>query len=94
MNRAFIAVLVVAVSPAAGTASAQQTRPAKAVAQRSGQGVVFVLENGKVRSVPVQLGATTSDGVELLDGPEVGTKVVLDPVSTLADGHRVKERSE
>jgi polysaccharide biosynthesis/export protein len=33
MTRAFIAVLVVAVSPAGGTASAQPTRPAKTVAQ-------------------------------------------------------------
>lgn len=68
--------------------------PAKAVAQRDGKSVVFVVESGKVRAVPVELGERSADGVELVDGPDVGTRVVLDPPSTLADGHRVRERSE
>jgi HlyD family secretion protein len=68
--------------------------PPKSIAQRGGQSVVFVADAGKVRSFPVKLGETNSDGVELLDGPDVGARVVLDPPSTLADGHKVKERSE
>ncbi|MFT3927515.1 MAG: efflux RND transporter periplasmic adaptor subunit [Myxococcales bacterium] len=68
--------------------------PPKSIAQRGGQSVVFVADAGKVRSVPVKLGETTNDGVELIDGPDVGARVVLDPPSTLADGHKVKERSE
>ena len=68
--------------------------PPKAVVQRGGQSVVFVVDAGKVRAVPVKLGETNGDGAELLEGPDVGARVVLDPPSTLADGHKVKERSE
>jgi HlyD family secretion protein len=68
--------------------------PAKAVARRGERTVVFVVEGGKVLERPVTLGPTSADGIELIEGPLVGTRVVLDPPSTLADGQKVKERSE
>lgn len=68
--------------------------PARAVARRGERTVVFVVDGGKVLERPVTLGAATADGVELVDGPAVGTRVVLDPPSTLAEGQKVKERSE
>jgi HlyD family secretion protein len=68
--------------------------PQRAVARRGERAVVFVVDGGKVLERPVTLGAATADGVELVDGPPVGTRVVLDPPSTLAEGQKVKERSE
>jgi RND family efflux transporter MFP subunit len=89
-----VSFLTQALDQAALAGPSKRVLPAKAVVQRGGQSVVFVADAGKVRSFPVKLGETTSDGVELLDGPDVGARVVLDPPSTLADGHKVKERSE
>jgi hypothetical protein len=52
------------------------------------------VDEGKVRMEDVSLGATSSDGIELLQGPRVGSRVVLSPPATLAQGQSVKERSE
>lgn len=68
--------------------------PAKAVIKRSGRDVVFVAQDGKVKEVPVTLGAATDDGMELIEGPEPGSKVVLSPPDTLATGQRIKEGSD
>jgi RND family efflux transporter MFP subunit len=68
--------------------------PAGAVTKRGGGDVVFVVDGGKARMENVSLGPTTSDGIELLSGPRVGSRVVLAPPATLADGQTVKERSE
>lgn len=68
--------------------------PEKAVAKRSGRDVVFVVQDGKVKQVPVVLGPKTDDGFELMEGPEPGSKVVLSPPETLAQGQRIKEGSE
>ena len=67
--------------------------PASAVAERVGAKVVFVLDGGQVRTMPVTLGPPFAGGFELVDGPSPGTKVVSDPPATLADGQPVKERS-
>lgn len=68
--------------------------PEKAITKRNGRDVVFVVEDGKVKLAEVQLGAKGDDGVELLDGPEAGSKVVLNPPATLAQGQKIKEGSE
>jgi HlyD family secretion protein len=68
--------------------------PSAAVTKRSGRDVVFVVDEGKVRMEDVSLGATSPDGIELLQGPRVGSRVVLSPPATLAQGQSVKERSE
>ncbi len=76
------------------SAQAKLFVPAQAVAQRGGRPVVFLVESGKVLMRRVTLGRTTNDGIELLQGPAAGTRVVLSPPSTLAEGQRVKEGSE
>jgi HlyD family secretion protein len=68
--------------------------PSKAVAKRAGRDVVFVVAEGKVKEVPVTLGAPTDDGIELVEGPEPGSKIVLEPPNTLSSGQRVKEGSD
>jgi RND family efflux transporter MFP subunit len=68
--------------------------PEKALTKRNGGDAVFVVEDGKVRLAEVKLGPKTDDGVELLEGPEPGSKVVLNPPATLAQGQKIKEGSE
>ncbi|MDP9148527.1 MAG: efflux RND transporter periplasmic adaptor subunit, partial [Myxococcota bacterium] len=67
--------------------------PASAIAERGGAKVVFVLDGGRVRVVPVTLGAPLAGGFELLEGPPSGTKVVSEPPAVLGDGQAVRERS-
>jgi RND family efflux transporter MFP subunit len=67
--------------------------PSSAVADRSGGKVVFVVDNGRVRMIPVSVGKPFGDGFELAQGPGPGTRVVSDPPETLDDGQSVKERS-
>ena len=67
--------------------------PASAVADRAGAKVVFTLDSGRVRMVPISLGAPFGGGFELLDGPSPGTKIVSDPAPTLGDGQPIKEKS-
>jgi RND family efflux transporter MFP subunit len=67
--------------------------PGSAIAERAGTKVVFVLDEGRVRMVPVALGAAFGSGFELLSGPGPGTKVVSEPPPTLGDGQSIKERS-
>ncbi len=66
--------------------------PAAAVAERAGAKVVFVLDGGKVRMVPVKLGPVFGGGFQLVDGPAPGTHVVKDPPVDLNDGAAVKEK--
>ena len=65
--------------------------PAVAVTERGGAKVVFTVEQGQVRMVPVELGPAFGDGFELVAGPPPGTKVVREPPATLQDGQKVKE---
>ena len=66
--------------------------PASAIAERGGGKVVFVFEDGKVRQVPVTLGAPFAGGFELSSGLAPGTRLIKDPAATLADGQAVKEK--
>jgi HlyD family secretion protein len=67
--------------------------PGAAVADRAGAKVVFVVEDGRARMVPVQLGKPFGDGFELVRGPGAGTRVVSQPGPDLVDGQQVKERN-
>jgi RND family efflux transporter MFP subunit len=67
--------------------------PASALADRGGAKVVFVVDGDSVRMRTVTLGEKTGNGYELIDGPAPGARVVADPPATLADGHKVKEKS-
>ena len=66
--------------------------PAAAVVERAGGKAVYVLEQGKVRLVPVSLGEALGAGFVLEAGPPPGTRVVKDPPATMVDGQSVKEK--
>jgi RND family efflux transporter MFP subunit len=68
--------------------------PSAAVSERNGQKVLFVIEDERVRLVPVKLGAPNGAGFELLQGPSSGTKLVKDPKPDLADGQAIREKSD
>jgi RND family efflux transporter MFP subunit len=65
--------------------------PGGAIVDRAGAKVTFVMEDGKVRMVPLELGPAFGAGFEVVRGPAPGTRVVKDPPATLADGQSVKE---
>jgi RND family efflux transporter MFP subunit len=65
---------------------------ADALAERDGRKVLFTIEEGKVRVVPVQVGASLGSSVELLDGPAPGTRIVNKPSAELVEGQGIKER--
>jgi RND family efflux transporter MFP subunit len=66
--------------------------PGSAVATLAGAKVVYVVDDGKVRAAPVELGPSFGGGFELAKGPSPGTKIVNNPPAGLADGQRVKEK--
>lgn len=68
--------------------------PAAAVVQREGTNIVYVVDEGRVRVVPIKTGPQTTSGLELVDGPPVGTTVVRDPPDDLQDGQQVREGPE
>jgi RND family efflux transporter MFP subunit len=72
---------------------AKKILPSSAIADRGGAKVVFALDGGRVRMIPVTLGPTFGDGFELVDGPAPGTKVVSYPPPTLADGQAIMEKT-
>jgi len=73
-------------------APAKLVVPTSAIAQRGGGDVIFVYDEGNVRMTPVKLGPPFGDGRELESSIPAGTKVVLSPPASLADGAKVKEK--
>jgi RND family efflux transporter MFP subunit len=78
-----------------------QEKPKKVVAvdavtERDGGKVLFVIDEGKLQVVRVQVGPTVTGGgtVELLDGPAPGTRVVNKPSGALFAGQQIKEREK
>ena len=67
--------------------------PGEAVATRNGAKVVFVVQDGRLRLVPIELGPSFGSGFELKRGPTPGTRLVKNPAETLTDGQGVKEKS-
>jgi HlyD family secretion protein len=68
--------------------------PGAAVTTLNGAKVVYVIDDGAVRTTPVTLGPAFGSGFELVKGPAAGTRVVKSPPAGLADGQRIKERTE
>ncbi len=68
--------------------------PGSAVVERAGAKVVFVIEQGKVRMIPIEVGAALGSGFELARGPDPGTKIVDKPSADLADGQKIKEKEK
>jgi HlyD family secretion protein len=74
-------------------APSKRVVPANAVVDRNGSKHVFVVDSGKVKLVPITLGAPFGSGFELKEGPPPGTKVVKDAPAELNDGAAIKEGS-
>ncbi len=89
-----VSFLTAALDERALAAQSKLSVPAGAVTQRKGLRVVFVVDRGKVRMLPIKLGGRIDDGFEVVEGPATGTRVVLLPPSTLADGQSVQEGTE
>lgn len=66
--------------------------PAAAVVERAGAKVVFVVDQGRVKMVPVRVGGEAAGAFELLDGPPPGSKLVVNPPADLQDGQKIKEK--
>jgi multidrug efflux pump subunit AcrA (membrane-fusion protein) len=78
-------------------AAAREPRPAvnpEAIVTRNGTELVFAVRDGKAVATPVRIGRKLGDAVELLEGPAVGTKVVLRPNERVKDGAAVKLASQ
>jgi len=67
---------------------------AQAVTERDGKTIVYVVREGRAVATPVRAGERIGESVELLEGPEVGAKVILAPGDRIADGTSVKVASE
>lgn len=66
--------------------------PIDALVEADGQPSVFVIQNGRARKVPIEIGHRTAQQVEVLKGLSAGQQVVLGPPPTLTDGTRVAPR--
>jgi RND family efflux transporter MFP subunit len=66
--------------------------PSDALAERNGNKVVFVVNEGVVKMAPVKLGPAFANGFEIVEGPPPGTRVVARPAAQLSDGQRIKEK--
>jgi HlyD family secretion protein len=88
-----VSFLTQAIDPASLKEKPKTVVPASAVVERGGAKVVFVLEGEAVRMRMVTIGERIGSGFELLDGPEVGARLVAQPPADLTDGQQVKEKS-
>ena len=61
-----------------------------AVVKNDGKSRVFVVQEGKVKVMPVTLGPPLGDMVEVLNGVKSGDRVVVKPSKRLKDGSRIK----
>jgi HlyD family secretion protein len=89
-----VSFLTEALSDQALGGPSKRLLPPTALTKRDGKDAVFVVQSGKAKLVQVSVGGAGSDGVELLAGPEVGTRVVLAPPEALSDGNPVREGNE
>ena len=68
--------------------------PATAVVTRDGETVVFVVRDNRVLNTSVHLGRQLDTMVEILNGVEVGDRVVMTPLDKMKDGIKVKMAQE
>jgi RND family efflux transporter MFP subunit len=88
-----VSFLAEAIDDAAIAQPARLVVPAKAVVQRGGRDVVFIVDEGEVRQTIVDVApADGTDYRELKTQLPVGTKVVIDPPADMSDGKKVKEK--
>ncbi len=67
--------------------------PNEALATLAGAKVVYVIDDGKVRATPIELGPAFGSGFEVARGPGAGTKLVKHPPPGLADGQAIQEKA-
>ena len=88
-----VSFLTSALSDAALKAAPKKVVSAKAVVDRGGRKVVLVVGDGdEIKAVPVTLGGTEGESVELVSGPAGGTRVVSAPPPELVDGMKIKQK--
>ncbi len=74
-----------------GVPAAKVTVASRAVVDRGGKSVVFVVSRGVARAVEVRTAkGATPDAVEVVSGLSGGETVVIDPPADLRDGEKVK----
>lgn len=69
------------------------TVPVSALFRQGGQWAVFVDENGRARTAPVQIGHRSSRTAEVVAGLAAGDRVVLHPSDRISDGIRIAQRA-
>ncbi len=62
----------------------------RAIVQRGGKTILFIVGNGSVAEASVRTGKTFGGMVEILDGAKIGDKVVINPPAKLMNGSRVR----
>ena len=66
--------------------------PKAAVRTEGGQSVVFVVREDRAERRAVTTGPPDGEQIEIVSGLNAGERIVVEGVSTLADGARVQER--
>ena len=66
------------------------TIPKAALVTREGRSYSFLVTGNRVKLVPITVGLTLNDLVEIAGGLKEGDRVVLNPPRSLHDGSRVK----
>ena len=66
--------------------------PKGAVRSEGGQSIVFVVHEDRAERRAVTVGATDGEQIEVVSGVSAGERIVVEGVSTLTDGARVKEK--
>jgi HlyD family secretion protein len=61
----------------------------KAIVERGGHKLAYLVANGRVLETPVETGAKIGDLIQVAQGLVPGQKVVLGPKESLRDGARV-----
>lgn len=64
--------------------------PERSTFKNEGQWSVFVVEGGKARLRPVELGLKNDEWAEVKEGLEQGDLIITEPSNSIADGMRVK----
>jgi RND family efflux transporter MFP subunit len=73
-----------------GERQARLTLPKAALVERQGRTFAYLIDGPRVRLVPVTVGETMGEMVEVNGGLKEGDRVVLKPPAGLKDGARVK----
>jgi HlyD family secretion protein len=90
-----VSFLTKALDDAALKAAPKLIAPADAVVDSGGRKVVFTIDDGHAKAVPVTVKGPFGDGtVELGEGPLTGTRVIRRPDDKIRDGVSVKEKKK